>query len=351
MPALFRWLFFGFLGRLVATLVALIAIFIIAEAFDKARYLGHGLDGSLLVEYLILKIPFMIGQFMPVVVLLAASIMLVDLSRHQELVALRAAGLGVNKVLIPLLSAASMVAIFTFAIGDLITPETNQRLDKIERVNIHHLADTTQGIQWLRDGQRFFRLQPLGNHMFQFIMLKTDEQGHWLERLQADRAHYQDGAWQLNNVYISHPAGDNLSLSQLPEMRVPSSVGPGTADPPQPRHMGFLELMHYARNLERAGLASTGFRFTLQQKLAVPVSCLIMVLLAVALCMHMGGRLGTASWGIIAALTLGLGSYVMGTATQLLTMGHYLPADFSAWLPNLLTLGFAGFLLLHREGY
>lgn len=351
MPALFRWLFFGCLGRIAATLVALIAIFLIAEAFDKARYLGHGLDGSLLVEYLILKIPFMISQFMPVVVLLAASILLVDLSRHQELVAIRAAGLGVNKVLVPLLAAAGMVAVFTFAVSNWIAPQTNQRLDKIERVNIHHLADTTQGIQWLRDGQRFFRLQPLGSHIFQFIMLKTDAQGHWLERVQADRAYYQDHAWHLHNVYISLPAGDNLGLKRLAEMNIPSSVGPGTADPPQPQHMGFIELMHYARNLERAGLASAGFRFTLQRKLAVPVSCLIMVVLAVALCMHMGGRLGTASWGIMLALILGLGSYVMGTATKLLTFGYYLPADFSAWLPNLLTLGFAGFLLLHREGY
>jgi lipopolysaccharide export system permease protein len=351
MPALFRWLFFGFLGRIAATLVALIAIFLIAEAFDKARYLGHGIDGSMLVEYLILKIPFMISQFMPVIVLLAASILLVDLSRHQELVAMRAAGLGVNKVLVPLLAAAGMVAVFTFAVSDGIAPETNQRLDKIERVNIHHLADTAQGTQWLKDGQRFFRLQPLGNHMFQFIMLKTDTQGHWLERVQADRAYYQDGTWQLDNVYISHPAGDNLNLSQEPHMSVTSSVGPGTADPPEPRHMGFLELMRYAHNLQRAGLDASGYRFTLNSKLTVPISCLIMVLLAVALCMHMGGRLGTASWGILAALILGLGSYVMGTATQLLTLSHYLPADFSAWLPNLLTLGFAGFLLLHREGY
>jgi len=351
MPALFRWIFAGCLGRIAATLATLIAIFLIAEAFDKARYLGHGLDGGMLVEYLILKIPFMISEFMPVVVLLATSIMLIELSRHQELVAMRAAGLGVNKVVVPLLAAAAIVGVANFVVSEWVTPATNERLDKIERVNIHHLADVTKGTQWLKDGQSFFRLQPLGGNLFRLVMLKTDAEGHWLERLEADRASYQNGVWSMEHVHISRPGEGNLNLSAEEHMQLAASVGPDTADPPEPRHMHFFELMDYAKNLQRAGLADAGFRFTLHRKLAVPVSCLIMVLLSVALCMHMGGRLGTASWGIIAAIGLGLGSYVMGTATQLLTMSDYLPAAFSAWLPNLMTLGFAGFLLLHREGY
>jgi len=351
MPALFRWIFFGCLGRIAATLATLVAIFLIAEAFDKARYLGHGIDGKLLIEYLILKIPFMISEFMPVVVLLATSILLIELSRHQELVAMRAAGLGVNKVVVPLLVAASLVAALTFVISEWVTPATNLRLDKIERVNIHHLPDTKQGVQWLKDGPRFFRLQALGGGIFRLIMLQTDAEGHWMERLEADRATYQNGTWQMDNVYVSHPAGENMDLHKVEHMTVASSVGPDTADPPEPRHMRFFELMQYSHNLERAGLAAAGFRFTLHRKLAVPLSCLIMVLLAVALCMNMGGRLGSASWGVVAAIGLGLGSYVMGTATQLLTLADYLPAGFSAWLPDILTLGFAGFLLLHREGY
>jgi len=351
MPALFRWIFVGCLSRITATLVALIAIFLIAEAFDKARFLGHGIDGALLVEYLLLKIPFMISEFMPVIVLLAASIFLVELSRHQELVAMRAAGLGVNKVLVPLMAAACLSALISFVIGEWVTPTTNQRLDKIDRVNIHHLSDSKKGVQWLKDGRRFFRLQALGGGQFHLIMLKTDAQGHWQERLEAVKANYQNGIWHMQNINRSYPQAGNMTLNHLAHLQMRSNVGPETADPPDPRHMRLLELKSYAQDLELAGLESAGFRFSLHRKLAVPLSCLIMVLLAVALCMHIGGRLGSASWGILAAITLGLGSYVLGTATQLMTLGDYLPPVFSAWLPNMLILGFAGFVLLHREGY
>jgi len=355
MPTLFRWIFLGCLGRVMATLVALLAIFIIAEAFDKARYLGHGLTTGLMIEYLLLKIPFMVSEFMPVILLLAASIFIAELSHNHELVAIRAAGLGINKIIMPLLGVAVLAAGITFIIGEWITPVTNQRLDVIDRINIHHRPDTRHGIQWLKDGHRFFRLQPLGKQsgepQFHLLMLETDTAGHWVKRVDAARASYHEGTWSLVDVNISHPGEGGMVLSHLAHYQLASGTGPETADPPSPRHMHFMELLHYANNLEQAGLSSAGFRFSLHRKLAVPALCLVMVLLAVTLCMHIGNRRGTASWGIAAAIGLGLGAYVMGSATQITATAAYLPPGFAAWLPDMVATGLTGFLLLHREGY
>ncbi len=355
MPVLFRWIFFGCLSRVVATLVAFLAIFIIAEAFDKARYLGHGLTADLMVEYLLLKIPFMVSEFMPVILLLASSIFIADLSRNHELAAMRAAGLGVNKIITPLLGVAVLAAGTTFTIGEWVTPVTNQRLDIIDRVNIHHRPDIRHGIQWLKDGHRFFRLQPLGKQsgeqQFYLVMLKTDGDGHWKERVDAARASYHNGVWSLTDVNISHPGKGGMSLNHLTHFQISSVTGPGTADPPSPRHMRFMELMHYAKSLEQAGLSSAKFRFSLNRKLAVPALCLIMVLLATALCMHTGGRRGMASWGIAVSIVLGLGAYVVGSITRITAVAGYLPPGFAAWLPDMVAAGFTGFLLLYREGY
>ncbi len=355
MPVLFRWIFLGCLGRAVVTLITLLAIFMIAEAFDKARYLGHGLTTGLMIEYLLLKIPFMISEFMPVIVLLAASIFITELSRNHELVALRAAGLGVNKIIMPLLAVSVLAAGTTFSLGEWVAPVTNQQLDTIDRVNIHHRPDVRHGIQWLKDGRRFFRLQPLGEQsgaqQFHLVMLKTNALGHWKERVDAARASYHDGVWSLTDVNISHPRKDGMVLIHRNRLQLASDTGPGTANPPSPRHMRFLELLHYARSLDQAGLASAKFRFSMQRKLAVPALCLVMVLLAAALCMHMGSRGGKTSWGIAAAVGLGLGSYVAGSAAQITAAAAYLPPGFAAWLPDIIATGFTGFLLLHQEGY
>ena len=351
MPTLFRWLFYGYLERALGTMIAMLAIYVIIELFDKSRYLGSGMDFSILIEYILLKIPFMISEFMPIILLISASIYVSEISHHQELAAIRAAGLGINKLLIPLLSIGLLAALLNIAIAEWVTPTTNQRLDTIERVNIHKRADPHRGIQWLKDGHRFYRLAPLTNDRFSMLMLQTDEKGAWVKRMDAAQAYYANGKWILSDVHISQPsAEEGMQLIHKERVTFASAVGPDSADPPSPRHMRFSELYRYAKNLERAGLSAGSFVLTLNQKLSTPVACIIMVLLAVALSMNMGSRISATSWGLISAISLGLLFYVFGNASALLAGGERLSAAYSAWLPNLVFGGLAGFLILHREG-
>ena len=351
MPTLFRWLFYGFLGRALGTLIALLAIFAIIEVFDKSRYLGQGLNTSLLIEYILLKTPYMITEFMPIILLISASIYVSEISHHQELAALRAAGLGVNKLLLPLLSIGVLAALFNFAVGEWVTPITNQRVDVIEKVHIDHRASANQGVQWLKDGHFFYRLTPLTHQRYTMLLVETSEQGAWIRRMDAAKAHYKNGKWNLTDVYISTPSSvEGMILEHKNWMTFASNIGPDTADPPSPNLMRFIELANYATDLEHAGLTSTEFRLTLHRKLAAPMACMIMVLLAVALSMNMGSRISATSKGLIAAITLGLLFYVLGNAGSLLASGDKLPPAYAAWLPDLVFGGLAGYLLLQKEG-
>lgn len=331
-------------------MVALLAIFAIIEVFDKSRYLGNGMTAGLLVEYLSLKVPFMIGEFMPVIILIAASIHTSELSHHHELAAMRAAGLNITKLLYPLLAGGLLAALFVFALNEWVTPITNQRLDKIEKIHIQHKSENAQGIQWLKDGQYYFRLTPLTDQSFAMMVLQTDPQGHWLKRMDAARATYTQGQWQLKDVYISEPStSEGMSLYHEEQLLLASGVGPDTADPPSPRHMRFHELYGYAENLQKAGLNADGFTFSLHRKLAAPLACLIMIVLAVALSANMGSRMASASLGMVGAICLGLLFYVLANASGMLSVGNHFPAAYAAWLPDLVFAGLAGFLLMHRE--
>jgi LPS export ABC transporter permease LptG len=352
MPTLFRWLFYGYLARALGTMIAMLSIYMIIEVFDKARYLGDGMSAALLIEYLLLKTPYMISEFMPIILLVSASVYVSEISHHQELAALRAAGLGVNKLLMPLISVGVLAALFNFAVGEWVTPTTNQRLDVIERVNINNNKTAkNHDTQWLKDGHRFYRLTPLTNNHFTMLMLETDARGVWTKRMDAAQAYYNNGTWFLRNVHISTPSEtEGMELKHKDRVSFASEIGPGTADPPSPKHMRFVELAHYAQNLERAGLAASGFVLALHQKFSSPLACIIMVLLAVALSMNMGSRISATSKGLIFAIILGLSFYVLGNTSSLLATGDKLPAAYAAWLPNLIFGGIAGFLMLHKEG-
>ncbi|RMH59885.1 MAG: LptF/LptG family permease [Zetaproteobacteria bacterium] len=351
MPILFRWLFTGCLARAGTTLMALLAIFAIIETFDKTRFLGDQFTVALLIEYLALKIPFMIGEFMPIVILLATSVFLVDLSRHHEIVAIRAAGLGINKIVLPATTVALLAAMISFAIDQWVAPVTNHRLESIERVHIKHQAAPHQRIQWLKDGHSFYRLTPLPHRHYALIILRTDEKGQWREKIESGRASYRDGKWILHHPIISRPSQEGLSITRRKQLIVPSAASPKTAAPPAPSEMDLLTLNRYVADLERAGLKAEPYIYALHKKLAAPLACLFMALLSIALCTHASGRSGAASWGVVLAIGLGLLFYVFNNASALLATHGQLPAAFAAWLPSCVFGGLSVFLLLQREGF
>jgi LPS export ABC transporter permease LptG len=352
MPVIFRWIFTGCMNRALVTMTGLLAVYAIIEAFDKARYLGHGMDGALLIEYLLLKAPFMISEFMPIIVLVAASIYLIELSRHHEMAAIRAAGLGINKLLTPLLAVALLAAIFSFLIGEWVAPVTNQRLDTIERVHIQHKKPSKHGIQWLKDGRQFFRLTPLGNNQFSLMMLETDAKGGWVRRIDSPLAQFRDEQWHLTDAHISMPSAEmGMLLKHTPQMDITSRTGPETVELPRPRHMHFTELHRYIKDLEHAGLSASAYIYALNRKFSAPMACLLMVILAAALCLHTGSRSSRVSWGMVLAIAMGLFFYVLGNAGYLLASGDRLPAAYAAWFPSLAFGGMAIFLLLKREGH
>ncbi len=352
MPVIFRWIFSGCMSRSLFTMAVLLSIYLIIESFDKARHLGSGLTSNLMIEYMLLKVPFMVSEFMPIIALVGSSVYLIELSRHHEMVAVRAAGLGINKLLTPLLTVAMLAAMLSFAIGEWITPTTNERLDTIERVHIQHKEAQKHGIQWLKDGHRFFRLTPLTGENFALSMLETDNQGSWVKRIDGSKAHYAEGAWQLHNVHISTPSShQGMQMQQHDTYTITSTAGPEATELPKPRHMGVSQLYHYIQSLEHAGLSNSAYNYALHKKFSGPLSCLLMVILAAALCLHSGSRNTNASWGLILTIALGLCYYILGNASYLLANSEHLPASFAAWLPSLVFGGFALFLLLKKEGH
>lgn len=322
----------------------------IIETFDKTRFLGEDFTLPLLIEYLALKSPFMIAEFMPIVVLVSTSLYLIDLSRHNEIIAIRAAGLGINKLVTPVLAVSLLAGLLSLAIGQWITPITNHQLQHIERVYIKHQAHSEQVVQWLKDGNRFVKITPLARNQFAIVILESDGKGHWLRKIESQKAIFGQGEWVLHDVFISTPDQTGLKIQRRDFMTLASKAAPQATRPPEPDEMDLMQLRQYISSLERAGLKVEGYAYSFHKKIAAPLACLFMALLAVALCVHVSNRTRAASWGLITSIAVGLLYYVSGNASGLLAVGEQLPAAFAAWLPNLVFGGFSIFLILHREG-
>ncbi|MDQ7004932.1 MAG: LptF/LptG family permease [Ghiorsea sp.] len=351
MTVLFRWIFLSTLMRITVMMFAVMLIFMVGESIDKARFIGNGLTLPLLIEYLFLKVPFMISEVMPVIVLIGTAMYVLDISKHHELAALRAAGITFLKLIQPLLLAGAVFGFLMFAVGEWIEPAVNKRLAYIERVHIGQKATLEQGVQWLHDKNTFLRLRPLTPSFFTVLMVKRDADGLWQERIEARKGWYEAGKWVLQDVYVSQPNPQGVATQHLESLSVVSSLSPKTVAAPDPRNMQWLELYHFEKTLADAGLDSKGYLFQLQRKLAAPLGCLIMILLAYSLCSSMGERMGSNAKGLVLAIVVGLLFYVVSSVVKVYVTGDDIPVIYGAWFPNILFLGISGYLLLKKEGY
>jgi len=252
----------------------------------------------------------------------------------------------------PLILAAACMGLFTLACGEWVGPNTNQRLSYIERVHISKKSPVNIGEQWLRDTSTFLRLSPLTANYFSLTMFKVGEDSQWLERIDAAKAYYKQGAWHLEQAYVSRPdAKQGLSVVLKPNFVITTALSPETVAAPDPRDMQWFELYTFAQDLAAAGLQADRYLYQLNRKLALPVACLVMVLLAYSLCENMGSRVAANSKGLMIAITLALAFYIFGVILGMLVDGGRLPAIYAAWLPSLVFLGFSGYRLLLKEGY
>src|SRR5262249_22378876 len=97
LPTIARHLIVEFLRTFALTLAAFVAIYVIADFFDRFDdFLRSGVGVGTIVEAFLYRIPLVISQITPIAVLASALIGLGLLARNNEFVALRSCGVSMG---------------------------------------------------------------------------------------------------------------------------------------------------------------------------------------------------------------------------------------------------------------
>lgn len=206
MKLLDRYLMAQFAKNLALVICSLVAIYLLVDFFERVdNFLESQKTIGLAVKYLLLKLPFMYLQLIPVCILLAGIITLGVLNQHFEFMALMAGGISVLRIIRPLLVAAALFTLLTVAIGQWVLPATSAATNRIwyEEVN----RQIPKGI--IRDGRTYFRgtegifsfirPNPLKNEFRNFSFASYDVEHGLTTLLTAESATWENGTWQFTN--------------------------------------------------------------------------------------------------------------------------------------------------------
>jgi LPS export ABC transporter permease LptG/LPS export ABC transporter permease LptF len=315
-------------------------------------------------EYLIDLTPSMIYNITPLGVLVSVLVTFGVLTRTNEFTAMKATGISLYRVMVPILVVSALFAVALFLFDESYLPGANRRQEALRSVIKGRPAQT-----FLRPDQKWiFGKQEPGKpgriFYYQFFDPEQDrfanltvfefnpENFSLSRRIFASSAHWEP---QLQQWIFEHGwerRFDGEAVSSYSEFFNVESYPEITERPQyfkkealQSQEMTFGQLERYIRDLGQSGFDTKQLSVQLNLKLADPLVTLVMAVLAIPFALSMGKR-GSLT-GIAAAIGVAIAYWVVKGTFQALGNVNFLPTLLAAWSPDLL-FGLAGAYLLLR---
>ena len=129
MRLLHRYLLRQLAAPFLFALAALTSLMLLSQVAKKfGALVGKGLPWSVIGEVFALSLPFIIAMTLPMAVLLAVLYAFSHLAADNEITAMRASGISVYQILVPVLAWGLFMSAFNFVFVDQVLPRSNARL-------------------------------------------------------------------------------------------------------------------------------------------------------------------------------------------------------------------------------
>jgi len=352
-----------FLGMFFLVLAGFVMLMLVFTFFELVGdILRNHIPLTTVGDYLINLIPSMLYQISPLAVLIAVLVTFGVLNRNSEVVAMKATGISLYRLVVPIVSISAVLAVCLFLFDQYYLPQANRKQEA--------LRSTIKG----RPPQTF--LQPERKWMFgeprageasrifyyQFFDPNTDEFANLsifefdpstfaiTRRIFASRAFWnaRTGSWTFQNGWERDFEGatqtryQEFKFTSFAEVHEEPSYF--TKESLQSQEMNFGQLDRYIRDLRQSGFDTMRLRVALWHKLAYPLISVVMAVLAIPFALSMGRR-GSLT-GIAVAIAVALTYWVVDGLFGAMGNVNYLPAALAAWSPDILFGLTGGYFLL-----
>jgi lipopolysaccharide export system permease protein len=301
------------------------------------------------------RVPQITERLLPFSILIGAMMAYLNLSRRNELVVARAAGISAWQFLAPAVAAAFVVGLASVVMYNPLAAVMGERAKQLEesifgsesgrgfatRFSIRQRSETGQSILQA-NASRDQGASLSGVSVFTF-----DPQGRFLERLEADSAKLEPGHWRLENARIYSTGAPPRDVS--PYLLKTNLTGEQIRESfATPETVSFWQLPLYIDLAERAGLVAAGYRLQYQTLLARPFLLAAMVLMASAVSLRFF-RFGGVQKMVLGGVGGGFLLYVLAKVTEDLSKAELMNPVAAAWSPVLIGALTGIVVLLHQE--
>ncbi len=341
-----RYISRKFLAIFALVFLALLSISIIVTFFERIdNVYEHNKSMGLLFRYIQYSLPQFSHFILPVSVLTTALLALGLMTKTNEITAMKACGVSVYRLIVPVVMIAAVASVFSFALQERVVPSANRKADEIwNRINDRPPSNYNfLERRWVlsRNKGRIYHYSyyDFQTKVFSQLTIYDVNPASWtLEReIHADKAMLRDNFLVMSNGW-DRSLGGGTDSQFVPfqglDIRLTEEPGYFAKESKDPGLMSYQELSQYSTEIGQMGFETTRFRVDLMAKLSFPLVSLIMTLLAIPFAFSMGKRGALVGLG----LSISIAMIYWGALGVFKSLGYvkFLSPFLAAWGPNLL---------------
>lgn len=329
---------------LTPTLLTLAVLLVLNSTYlfiDEQSNVGQGTyTMASAIRYVALNVPGQLFDLLPAAVLIGAMVGLGELARHSEIVAMRAAGLRIERLALTLVGIGAVVALLTALVGEFFAPQATQ-IAQTERAasRTRHEGLMQGATAWVHEGNLYLRVErsTASAARLQLKSFEVSEDNTALTQTgSSEDVRVEPDAWSLRDYRELHYGPAGISATDEPVRTLHLQTAGALLDAAiAPSDRSVRDLYRLVRQGARDRADARRLVFALWVRVAHAVSVIWCVLLALPFAL---GNLRAAKVGVRLFVAVGVGMvFVLGQ--QVVESGVVLtPLSpvLLAWLPTAL---------------
>ncbi len=323
----------------------LLTLFVFIDFIGELGDAGEGNYGvGQALIYVFLTLPELLYQLFPVLALLGTLVGLALLANHGELVAIRAAGVSLWRILGSVSIIGFVLVVLSFIVGEWLAPKSGvfaeQYKSRLQTGETHFT--NADGGTWLRDKNHFIYVEGLtedGKPGGLRVWTVDNESLEITQALHAQTAIPLERGWQLSNVErislsMSGISSDRVRIMPWDDLPKQSLLAAASTKPDE---LSVVELFRYVSYLKSNGIKALSYEQSLYSKMVAPLTVAVMVLLAFPFVFGSLRSSGIGHYVFIGAC-IGIGFHLFNELLRFSGLVYGLPPLFSALAPTVLFL-------------
>ena len=346
-----------------------LGLFYFFDLIDELQWIGKGRGGGYQVTHALTYVSFMVPshiyEIMPIAVLIGTIAVMARMAQSSEFTILRTSGLGPVQALRTLLGLGLGFVVLTFVVGDYLAPLADRQGQLLKARHLQQITVGQTGA-WLREKQpdtlRSVNIQSLSpdGDMKGIRIFEFDRQGVLLSFTQAAQGTFVDDqdAWRLTDVSrdefsLVNGRRTELHRQHLNQLDWPSGITQDMVSVAllKPSRMGTIDLFQYIRHLQDNAQTAQRYEIEFWKKVFYPISCLVMVVLALPFA-YLHFRSGNIASYVFVGVLIGISFFllnnVFGYLGNLSQWAPWLAAAAPGLIYSVVSLGAFGWLVLRQ---